>query len=298
MTSLAQNVVVIGSSGQVGTATIKALAAKYASNTNVKAGVRDPQSAKAREIERLGTNIHVVHADMNDKPSIRTVCANADAVFVVVPGHIDRERLAQNAIEGAVAANAKFILLLSVITADTDTIFGRQFGPIERYLKNKIVDYAILRVPFFIDNLWSSQATIRSQSKIYAPVNSRKKFSPVAVSDVGEAAAAILANHEPHHGKTYKVAMKPTSYSKIAKSVSKVLDKDVDYVQVSWDETKQAFLQLGYPEWQVNGMMELLRYFDKGSKVTKEKSSDVKELTGHKATGVKSWMRPKQAAFH
>eukprot|EP00730_Choanoeca_flexa_P004432 TRINITY_DN11694_c0_g1_i1.p1 TRINITY_DN11694_c0_g1~~TRINITY_DN11694_c0_g1_i1.p1 ORF type:complete len:320 (+),score=110.93 TRINITY_DN11694_c0_g1_i1:390-1349(+) len=296
--SMPLRVVTIGTSGYVGSATVATLASDaYRSLVAVEAGVRDPASDKAKELAAAGSNVKVVAADMNDTSSLTHTLQNADAVFVIVPGHIEREQLAKNAINAAKAANVKFILLVSVLTADTDSIFGRQFKPVEDHLIASNVPYAILRLPFFLDNLFASQQSVQSEGKIYAPAVSKAKFTPIAVQDIGAAAAAILANPTAHHKKLYKLTMAPVSYADYAKTFTKVLGKKVEYVQVPYDAAKQAFMGMGFPEWQVDGIMELYHFFDAKSKITNQKSKDFKKITGRKPLTTRQWLEPMKQAF-
>ena len=43
---------------------------------------------------------------------------------MVTPGDIEREKLTANGVDAAKAAGAKFVMIVSVPTANTDSIFG------------------------------------------------------------------------------------------------------------------------------------------------------------------------------
>ena len=80
--------------------------------------------------------------------------------------------------------------MLSVLTSGTDSIFGKQFKPIEAKLKESGLDYAIVRLPLFMDNNYANVGSIKGQSPFYDPRDPTKLQAPVAVlSDVGKAAA-------------------------------------------------------------------------------------------------------------
>ena len=64
-------VLVVGSTGNVGAATVRSLVAK---GITVRAGCRNVESDKAKALAALD-NVEVVHADMNDEATITTVSA-------------------------------------------------------------------------------------------------------------------------------------------------------------------------------------------------------------------------------
>eukprot|EP00118_Oscarella_pearsei_P021056 m.234011 g.234011 ORF g.234011 m.234011 type:complete len:175 (+) comp40102_c3_seq5:901-1425(+) len=113
-------VFVIGASGFVGVATVRTLSAKYADTVDIRAGVRDPE--KATSLQGLsGTTVTKAH--MGEKDELVTVLKGAQAAFIVTPGHADRVRLAINAAEAAKEAGVKFLLVVSVLTAElTDSL--------------------------------------------------------------------------------------------------------------------------------------------------------------------------------
>ena len=66
----------------------------------------------------------------------------------------NRTELALNGIQAAKDAGVGFLAVVSVSTAGSDTVFGRQFGPIEEATKASGLPYVLFRLPFFTDNLW------------------------------------------------------------------------------------------------------------------------------------------------
>lgn len=128
----------------VGSASIQALASDaFKTKVNVKAGVRDPEAEKAQSL-KAGDNITLVKADMSEPATMEAAFAGADAVFgmrsslplehhlahvhllVITPGHAERTQLTINGIEAAKKAGVPFVLVVSVPTTGTDSIFGRQ----------------------------------------------------------------------------------------------------------------------------------------------------------------------------
>lgn len=287
-------VIVIGASGYIGKATLSSLVSRHSSSEMdlPTAGVRNPAKFDAME------GVQVVSADMGDKDSLAKTLQGYDRAFVVVPGHESRVELTLNAIEAAKTAGIKFILMLSVLTSGTDSIFGKQFEPIEQKTKESGIDYAIIRLPLFMDNNYANVASIKGQETFYDPRDPAKMHTPVAVSDVGKAAADILANPSSHAGKTYKLVSPAFSLNDLAAAFTKSLEKDIQPTTVGYDACKEAFMGMGFPEWQTDGIIELFKYINEDSPITNElETGDIEKITGEKPMTVEEWVEQNAAGF-
>lgn len=282
-------VVVFGSSGNIGAATIKSLAEKH-NNIAVSAAARDPAKVKAQN------GVTVIQGDMSNLASATAALAGADRAFIIPPGHESRTEVGITAVNACKQVGVKFVLLLSVSTVDqTDTVFGKQFIAIETALAESGLPHAIVRLPFFLENNFGSMDSIKSQGTIYGPANPDALQSGISVSDAGEASAVILANPEPHLGKKYNFVCKPFSNNELAAAFSSVLGKEVTYNQVPYDAAKSSFLGLGFPEWQVDGMIELFHLIDEGKYQYPE--GDFAAVTGRAATTAQEWVAAVGPAF-
>jgi len=288
---------VVGSSGIVGSAVIKEVSSKLSDKYVVQAGVRDPSSDKAGPIGKL-SGVTLVKANFGEEEALGKVLKGSDVVFINTPGHEDRTKLGIHGVNAAKAAGVKHIIVVSVLTADlTDTIFGRQFAPLEKHVKESGLKYTLLRLPFFIDNNWGSAGSIKSQGKFYGPNNPDAKFTPIAVSDIAEATVGILKDLSKHENKTYKVTTKAHNHKELAEAFSSAVGKEVTYVQVPYEAAKQSFLGFGIPEWQVDGILELFKLFDAKSSVTNDETNDFKTLTGRDPTTIQQWAAAVAAGF-
>ena len=154
-------VLVLGSSGFVGKATVKSLSESYADKVAIKAATRDP--SKLTELAEL-KGVELVAIDMaaaNLADKIKST--GAPTVYIVTPGS-DVE-LAKKASTASKDAGVKNLLVVSALSADlTDTVFGGLFSAIESHVKKLGVPYTLLRLPIFIDNNWGNADSIKGQS--------------------------------------------------------------------------------------------------------------------------------------
>ncbi|XP_065191193.1 NAD(P)H azoreductase-like [Sycon ciliatum] len=281
-------VFVIGATGSIGVSTLTALSQRYGKEVKILAGVRNPDKAdKLRALD----NVTIVKAEIGD-PNLNETLAGVDSLYIVVPGAEDRTELTRTTAEAARAAGVKFILSVSVTSADRPELtFGKQFSGLESHIKSLGVQYAFLRLPLFYENNLAHQASIAGQGAFYGPVEADKPFTPVSASDAGVAAAVILRHPAKHHGKTYTLASDRHTKLDIAAAFSSSLGKEVKYVQVAYDQAKQAFMTNGVPEWQTDGIMELYHLIDAGDPVLNLGDlSDFEKITGEKPTSIAQWV--------
>ena len=289
-------VFVIGAGGSIGLATVQVLSDKYADKVEIRAGVRDPE--KADKVKAI-TGVNVVKATQGDKAQLVKVFEGVTSLFIVVPGTENRAELSIKTAEAAKEAGVKHLVVVSVPTAEhTDTIFGKQFSKIESSISKLGVPYTFLRLPLFVENYFGFKETIQKMSTIIVPVDPTKPYTPVVVGDAGKAAAAILVDPSKHANKTYPIVSDRHTYNDVAKTFSEALGKDITVTTNSYEDTKKALMGLGFPEWQVDGVMELYKLIDSGSSTTNQEDlSKFKEITGEDPTSLKGWVNAVAPAF-
>ena len=226
----------------------------------------------------------VMSGDMADPSSLAAPLAGADAVYIVVPGHADRTKLSLNALEACKAASVRFVLMLSVCAADQKNgeIFADQFRPLEEATKASALKHCIVRLPLFLENIGAQVQSIQGNGQFYTPLEPSKSYNSVSVGDVGEVCANILLNAEAsdHHGKTYNIVGPTTNETEVAAGLSKSAAKPVEHVKVSYDACKQSFVSMGFPEWQADGVVELLKGINEGVAWSKLPPTDTEFLLG------------------
>ena len=292
-------VFVIGASGNIGTATLNALSSKYGDKVDIRAGVRNPDSGKCNTLKGL-RGVTIVDAEMGgDKAKLTKTLSGVESLFIVTPGTKERAEIAIATAEAAKEAGVKFLLVVSVLTADlTDTVFGAQFKMMETEISKMGVSHCFLRLPLFVDNYWGFKDTIKSESTIYNPVNPQKPYTPVVVADAGNAAAAILSEPKHHGNMTYKIVSGRYTFEDVAAAFGSALGKEVKYKRTAYEDAKKSMVDAGYPYWQVTGILELYHLVDLGSPVTNENDlSQYEHITGEKPTDLKKWVDGVASSF-
>jgi uncharacterized protein YbjT (DUF2867 family) len=264
---------VIGASGYVGVATVNSLAA-FSKDFVIKAGVRDVSSAKNSSL--VGAGIKLVQADMSKPKTLVPALSGVKVAFVVVPGHADRTALAIAGIKACKDAGVGHVVVLSVCSVvKPGTIFADQFIPVEEYTKSCGIPYTIVRLPLFMENVLGQMQTIATTAQFYTPLDSHVQQNCASVGDIGEAVAKIMAKAEGYAGKTLSLTGTPVNEAQFAEAFSEVLEKPVSHVPVPYSASKQSMMDMGMPEWQVDGVIELYKLIAQGEPCLTSAESDL-----------------------
>jgi len=256
---------ITGANGNVGMNTFEHLdRSKYI----VKVGVHGAD--KGKRFKDMG--VEVFDIDFKKKDTLMNAFKGVDRLFVIPPSVEDRGQLSINAIHAAKESGVKFIALFSVVNAEERRIlFKKQFADVEEALKKSGMKWVIFQAPYFQENVLSMK------DGVYLPL--RDGAIPfVSVKDLGRTVAHVLFNPEPHIGKVYPLTGPELATGEdIAKALSQAYGKDIKYQNISSQEARKRFQSMGYQEWQIIGMLELLEdYANRRYKV----SDHTKQITG------------------
>lgn len=186
-------VLVVGSTGNLGRAVVDGLVRR---GVPVRAGTTDPG--------RLGNGpgARAVHLDLRDPATFRAALDGARGLFLVRPPAIARVGPTLNAlVDAAVAAGVEHVVFSSVTGADANRLVPHH--RVERHLQASGTGWTILRPGFFAQNLADAyRADVLRDDRLLLPAG-RGRAAFVDTRDVGELAALVLADPEPHRGAGY-----------------------------------------------------------------------------------------------
>ena len=243
----------------------------------------------------------VVQVDLSETgvDSLVDTLKDFDRIFIVTPGVLEKEQLVCNILNAAKRCNRiKFVAISSMLMAGSDTIFGKQFEQIEQHVKNSGLEYSILQLPPFIDNLWLYAAPIKVDRVFYDPRLPDKPHSPICVQDVGKAAAEILFDCCKHKNTLYRLVAPPFTLNQVAEAFTKIIGKPVSCVQVPYKATKESLLGSGFQEWQADAVLEMYKMIDHEHPLACiEEASDFVTITGKLPTTMPEWVDMHSAGF-
>jgi uncharacterized protein YbjT (DUF2867 family) len=250
-------ILVTGASGTVGKAVLQEVCRKQ---SNSRAMFRSKEEAA-----KSPSGCQPVLADFSDKPSLRKALDGVTAVFLVCAPIPQLVELESNVLDVCKDTGVHHIVLNSALGAgDFPKSFPSWHRKVEDKLKSTGISFTILRPNGFLQNIVAYNApSIRAQGAFYASMSDAK----VSYLDVGDiAAVAAKALHAATHaGKTYELhGPEAISNQELAKRISRIAGRTVNYVDISDSAQREAMLGLSMPEWQVTALLNLQQYYKQG----------------------------------
>lgn len=288
------SIAVVGSTGAVGSAAIKALAA-LTPPPDILAIARSVEAA-AELFADLPT-VTAVAGSAADARGLRKALAGAEVAFLNAPPTEDRAELIIAAAAAAKAAGVERLVVLSVATAGyVRTCFGKQFLKAEAGVSSLGLPVTFLRCPLFLDNVLGQVGSVGAEGALYGPVKPNALWRGVATADVG-VAVAVAATREGHEAKTYTLLAPPTTWDAIAAAVGAAAGKEVKYAQVPYEAALESMLSSGFPPWQADGVNELNHLIDSGDPVFGGEGDDFAALTGGGARTAEEFVQENAELF-
>jgi len=137
--------------------------------------------------------------------------------------------------------------------------------------------------------------SVRKSNQIRLPFG-EGKTSPVAVEDVARVLGALLANPQPHIGKTYHLTGPQSENMHFyAQEYSKALDRTITYQDIPVEPWRDALLKLGLPVHLVNHLATMADLHRAGR--YDRRSDDVLTLKGQAPQTFQEFVRKNAAAF-
>ncbi|WP_035354043.1 SDR family oxidoreductase [Edaphobacter aggregans] len=283
-------ILITGASGTVGRAVLEEM---RKTGEPFKAMYRSENDAK-----KAPAGTASVMADFADKDSLNKAVAGVNTIFLVCSPIPQLVELEGNVIEACTKNGVRHIVLNSALGAgDYPKSFPSWHRKVEDKLMNSGLSYTILRPNGFFQNIVAYNApTIRTQGAFYAGMGNAKT-SLLDVRDVAAAAVKALSSPEDHSGKTYEL-MGPEALSndEIARRISRIIGREVKYVDIPEEAQRKTMLDAGMPEWQVTALLDLQAYYVSGkcAAVTEV----LPDLLGRAPITVDQFLNENKESFH
>jgi uncharacterized protein YbjT (DUF2867 family) len=208
----------------------------------VRALTRDSEKPEARELAELGAE--VASGDLEDRSSIERVLDGVHGVFSVqqfwetgFEGEIRQGVLLADA---AKEAGVEHYVYSSVGSAHRETGIPHfeSKWEVEEHVRASGVPYTVLRPVFFMQN-WEYMRELILGGMLPQPLDPDKPFQMVDANDIGVFAAMAFENPEHWIGREVDLAGDEMIMPEIAGTFSRVIGRQVDYVQVPWDQFEE-----------------------------------------------------------
>ena len=211
--------------------------------------------------------------------TIRPALHGVEKIFLVGPPIRDLPALEANFIKEARAAGRPHIVKLSAL-GGRESMFASGHRDSEENIEASGLPYTFVRPNGFMQNLVNyNAATIGSQNAFYG-CQGAGAVSVLDIRDIAAVAVIVLAA-TGHEGKSYALTGgEALTNGQIAKKISRVAGRKINYVDLPPAEFKKAILSGGMPEWSADALVDLQRLYREGK--ASLLTDDVERLTGRK----------------
>jgi uncharacterized protein YbjT (DUF2867 family) len=265
-------VLVTGATGNTGSLLVPAL---LRAGVDVRIFVRN--EAKAKPFKDSGAE--VIIGDLDKPETILPAVKDVDKIYLLTWNGETQLQQAKNVINAAKQAGNPHIVRHSMWGSDNSRII-KQGYQIDEIIKSSGLPWTILKPTFYMQNIMMAAQTISSDGVMYWAMKDGK-LGMIDVRDIADAAFAVITG-EGYEGKSYILTgPEAISFNDIAKIFSRVLDKDVKYINVPGEVSIQAMVGMGVPEWIAHGYAELSEGFS--NNFANSTTKNVEFLTGHPA---------------
>ncbi|GLW35484.1 NAD(P)H-binding protein [Actinoplanes regularis] len=238
----------------------------------VRVVVRDPSRLPAATRDR----VDVVTGSHSDPEVLAEACADADAVFWLVPPQhqvADLERFYLDFTRPAAEAFVKqgIARVVGVSALGRGTPWERNAGHVSAALAMDDliaaggVPYRALANPSFMDNMLGQLPSIIGQGVISSPIAADRRLPTCATDDIAAVATRLLLDDDwTGHGEVPVLGPEDLSGDEQARIISEVLGQPVRYRQAPADEFQATLATYGMSEAVARGMTQMMLAKDAG----------------------------------
>lgn len=273
-------ILVIGSTGTIGTPLVKALLAK---GESVKAASRTGKAAEGAEGVRF---------DYTDASTYTDAFDGVDRLFLILAGgRLDAIDALTPVVEEAARRKVK-IVFLSVFGVDADDSIP--YRQVELKIIASGAPYVILRPNWFADNFHTYWKAGIEHGQIAVPAGEGKS-SFIDVRDIADSAAAALTSTAFDNKAFNLTGPKAFSYGEAATIISQAIGKPVGYSAVSDDVFIGILTGAGVPKDYAAFLASIFYPVREGW--TSAVTGDVETLTGHAPRSLETYVADHVAAL-
>ncbi|SOC92969.1 Uncharacterized conserved protein YbjT, contains NAD(P)-binding and DUF2867 domains [Rhizobium sp. AN5] len=273
-------ILVIGSTGTIGTPLVKALLAK---GESVKAASRTGKAAEGAEGVRF---------DYTDASTYTGAFDGVDRLFLILAGgRLDAIDALTPVVEEAARRKVK-IVFLSVFGVDADDSIP--YRQVELKIIASGAPYVILRPNWFADNFHTYWKAGIEHGQIAVPAGEGKS-SFIDVRDIADSAASALTSTAFDNKAFNLTGPRALGYGEAAAIISQAIGKPVGYSAVSDDVFIGILTGAGVPKDYAAFLASIFYPVREGW--TSAVTGDVETLTGHAPRSLETYVAEHVAAL-
>ncbi|RYZ74134.1 MAG: SDR family oxidoreductase [Proteobacteria bacterium] len=278
---------VSGASGQLGQQVLEFLIEQGAQQ--VIATSRDP--SKLERFRESGVELR--QADLDQPASLLDAFRGAERLLLISTDSLGR-RVAQHeaAVVAAKRAGVKHIIYTSVPSPENSaSSIAPEHLATEKLIEASGLTYTILRNHLYVDNFLHSLPPALEMGKLFAAVNNQKGAGYVTREDCARVAAAVHNSNDTENRILDVSGPAVVHYSEIAKWVSDLMKRPLEFVPVPFESHLAALENAGLPPVMARVLATFDHAISKGEYAST--SQTVQEWTGQEPISVGDFLKQK-----
>lgn len=247
-----ENILLIGATGNIGSATLNYL--NKDSNVHVAIGTHNTEKAKITLQEF--SNLEYRKFDFLDPSTFTSALMGIDKVFFVRPPHLSnpKEDMFPFLVE-LKKQHIKQVIFVSLLGVEKNPMTPHH--KIEKKIMELNLPYTFIRPSFFMQNLSTTHLEdIIEHNDLFVPAGNAKT-SFIDTRDVGEIAGHCLLDHTYISQKLNITGEQALTYYEVADIMSRVLQRPITYSKPSLLHFRKTMIKRGTPKAYANVMTML-----------------------------------------
>jgi len=277
-------ILVIGGTGTIGKELVSLL-----KKNDADYSVLVRKKEKAEELRSSG--IPTVVGSLGEWSTIEHAFEGVDTIFLLTSPAPEMLDLHKRVIDMAVKTGVRKIVRSSAEPASySDGMpLYEQHAAADKYLEQSGLKYVILRPHYFMQNIQIMHTEFIKSKSMFAQYLGDTRIPMIDVRDIAKAAFFALTKDDFNNQTYVLTGPRSISFTDVAKALSNVLDRDIKYVSLSYDEQKAGLKSMGVPEWTSNTVMKLFKIWEE--KGENEVSNDFEKITNTKAIDIEEYAK-------
>ena len=256
----------------------------------VRAFVRNEE--KAQSLKEAGAEIYI--GDLDQGGTIDVALEGIEKIYFCTWNGPTASAQGKNIVEAIKRSGTNpFIVRHSAFGTDGSRLI-QQINEVDKAIQGSGIPWTSIKPTFFMQNMMMVSQSIQNGGNFYWDW-ADGRAGMIDIRDVADSAFGALSG-KAEQGKEY-ILTGPESISmhEVATSFAKVLGKEINYVAVPHEASKEAMMGMGFPEFIVDGYVELSQGFAHGfADIT---TGNVEALSGHKARSIDDFTKDFKGYF-
>jgi hypothetical protein len=197
----------------------------------------------------------------------------------------------------AVDAGVSYIAAIGIQHLTADVQLARDVAELDSYLMASGMRHCTMRVPMFLENLLYQARNVKQHSQFSFPCDPDSLFSYIACQDLAPVVAGMLIRRRVYEDTRW-TAERQTSCREVAGTLSRLLNKLINYVSISDDAFISQVVSDGgsaSSEVAASGILQLWKLIEQGRDLPP--NSVYRDTVGRPPQDVEEWLTDHVCCF-